>query len=154
MRQDKIPQNRRHQRIRPALQKLVNPEFKSTVQGKLRPENLVLPENQKQYPHTNPQKRQRPPISALRITVASHHGPFGPTSYPQRVECPRCPPQPQSLRVPHPFCGFGRKGGFFRSNTTQSPFFFLRLRFSWFSGRYKFSDLLQLRIPLNKLLRP
>src|SRR5258708_29337006 len=112
MRQHKPPQNQCHEWIRPTLQKLVNPKFKSPVQGKLRPKNFVLPENQKQYPHTNAQKRQRPLISAMRITVASHGTPFR-------------PPQPITL-----------------SSILGTS-----------SGRDS-SDLLQLRIPLNKLLRP
>src|SRR5258708_35857544 len=78
MRQHKPPQNRRHERIRPTLQKLVNPKFKSPVQCKLRPKNFVLPKNEKQYPHANAQKRQRPLISAMRLTVASHGTPFRP----------------------------------------------------------------------------
>src|SRR5258708_5845907 len=110
--QHKPPQNRRHERIRPTLQKLVNPKFKSPVQSKLRSKNFVLPENQKQYPHANPQKRQRPLISAMRITVASHGTPFR-------------PPQPITL------------SSILGTSSGRDP-----------------SDLLQLRIPLNKLLRP
>src|SRR5258708_18495702 len=112
MRQNKRPENGCQKRISPTLQKLVNPKFKSPVQGKLRPKNFVLHKNQQQYPHANPQKRQRPLISAMRITVASHGTPFR-------------PPQPITL------------SSILGTSSGRDP-----------------SDLLQLRIPLNKLLRP
>jgi hypothetical protein len=53
MRQNKAPENRSHEWVGPVREEAVDPGLEATAESELRPEHLVLAENQKEHTHRN-----------------------------------------------------------------------------------------------------